>query len=156
VLAALHFDGTLDWGQVAAVVAALVAVATVFFVWRQIVEARRAVQAQALLTLMLSMQTPEVVVARAKLYKLRDDGLSGKDLLAHAAEIEPAIRVLDTVGVFAKRNLLPREALLASWGGMICEVWSASEEFINARRQLHKRPDLWKEFEELANGAALR
>lgn len=135
---------------IAALVAAVAALVTVGLVWRQVVVAKRAQQGETLLSLMLALQTTEVVCSTKALYEYRRKGLSGEDLLAHRNEIEPAIRVLETVGVLAKYEFLPRDVLMREWGGMVRDVWSASEGFVKARREKDGQPYLWESLEWLA------
>jgi hypothetical protein len=63
MIAALTFSGKLDAGQMAAIIAAIAAVVGTPLVWLPVRAARRAVQAETLLNLMLTLQTPESVEA---------------------------------------------------------------------------------------------
>ena len=144
------FDWSLDWGKAAAVVGVGVSVVALWLMYRQVLEARRTFEGQTFLALTLQIQDERVRAARGRLYELVEGGASGNALLQHAAEIEPALQILDVLATMLDAQMLPRQPLMSNWGGMIARCWQAGEPFVRARRAREGRADLWQGFERLA------
>ena len=120
--------------------------------------AKATFEGQTLLALVLQLQAPEARAARGVLYDLVEDGGCTPEQMADLRQApnagdrrdaEPAMQILDVLGVMLAAGQLPSEPIFDAWGGMIARCWCASENYVRFRRVREGRPDFWRNYQNL-------
>lgn len=150
-------DWAMFWtacGAIASALSSLIVAVSIVILFRQVREAQKAMYAQTFFE----------ASARLQDEKLRDDRgfvflVKGKPLEQWTAqEVASAERVChnyDTVGIMVRKEMLPKEIIIDSWGDSLRRLWPIVWPLVEKYRRERQAPEFWDDFGWLANEAEI-
>jgi hypothetical protein len=148
----MNLQDLAQWSQVLSSVAI---VGTFIIYYFLLLAARRASEAQNLLTTITYLQQPHVRAARGSLLNLLDRKTDMPKPLADWQEEDraaaaTAISGYDAVAILCRRNIVPVDVIVENWGNSILRCRKAAQPLLDEyRKPEHYGAAYWDDFEWL-------
>lgn len=141
----------MDWNEVTAIATAassVIIIVSVVFLIIQIIELRRATQAQTFATALEKLQNEEIRAARRTVFQLKDKNCVNwsEDEIKEA---EKVCHTYDSVAIMVRNKLLPI-TIIENWKYSLTHSWEILSPLITKYRNERPHPELWENFEWLA------
>ena len=130
----------------------VVVVSVILIIW-QLVEARRATQAQAYSFVVERLQDEEVRDARRIVFKKLKEKPLENWTEEERKTAEKVCHTYDAVGIMVRHKLLPREIVIDSWGNSLLHSWDILAPLVENYRQEFDAIETWDDYQWLASEA---
>ena len=139
------------WNKVqalATIITGLVLFVTLILIWLQLRSSRKTQELQGFVQVVDWLQREEIRRARRKVYELENRNHL-KWSQDDRWEVEKVCHNFDVVGDMLKKKLISKR-VVENWGFTIKKCWVIVKPLIEQYREDRKFPELWKNFQWLA------
>jgi hypothetical protein len=153
----------IDWTAISAIFTAigscstgislLVLVITLFYIQREVHQARVSTYAGAYKSIVEILQAEEIRTARRYLFKNLEQKTFEFWNQEDRREAEKVCHTYDAVGQMVRYGFIPRYYVVDSWGASLRRTWAITMPLVYEFRQKNNSAEIWDDYEWLAKEA---
>lgn len=148
-------DWAMFWtacGAIASALSSLIVAVSIVILFRQVREAQKATYAQTFFEASARLQDEKLREDRGRVFLTKGKPLE-KWTPQEIASAERVCHNYDTVGIMVRKEMLPKEIILDSWGDSLRKLWPLVRPLVEKYRRERQAEEFWDDFQWLAEEA---